>query len=43
MSKDEIEACVKIIDADGSGAISFDEFALWWLAGREGAPDALGS
>ena len=37
-TKEEIDNCVKIIDADGNGQISFDEFALWWIAGREGAP-----
>lgn len=41
--KEEIENCVKIIDSDGNGTINFSEFALWWLAGREGAPDNLGA
>ena len=43
MSKDEIQKCVKIIDADGNGEITFDEFALWWISGREGAPSGLGN
>lgn len=38
MSKEEIDLCVKIIDSNGDNEITFDEFALWWIAGREGAP-----
>ncbi|CDW78300.1 calmodulin-like protein 3 [Stylonychia lemnae] len=43
MSKEEVEQCCKIIDSDGNGQITFDEFALWWIGGREGAPEGLGS
>ena len=43
MTKEEINECVKIIDANGDGEITFDEFANWWIGGREGAPDAFGS
>ena len=43
LNKEEIDQCVKIIDADGNGTISFDEFACWWIAGREGAPDKFNS
>ena len=43
MNKEEIDNCVKIIDADGNGEITFDEFANWWIGGREGAPDGLGN
>jgi len=32
---------MQIIDVDQSGTVSFEEFALWWIAGREGAPDNL--
>lgn len=42
MTKEEIDQCVKIIDANGDNQITFDEFALWWIAGREGAPQGLG-
>jgi hypothetical protein len=42
MTKEEIDLCVKIIDANGDDQITFDEFALWWIAGREGAPQGLG-
>jgi hypothetical protein len=42
LNKDEIDNCVKIIDSDGNGQITFDEFALWWIGGREGAPEGLG-
>lgn len=43
LSKEEIEECVKIIDSDGNGQITFDEFAYWWIGGREGAPEGLGN
>ena len=43
MTKEEIEQCCKIIDSDGNGQITFDEFALWWIGGREGAPEGLGN
>lgn len=41
ISKEEIDECVKIIDTDGNGQITFDEFALWWIAGREGASESF--
>ena len=43
LTKEQIEECVKIIDADGNGEITFDEFAVWWIAGRAGAPEGLGN
>lgn len=43
LTKEEIDECVRIIDSDGNGQITFDEFALWWIGGREGAPDGLGN
>jgi Ca2+-binding EF-hand superfamily protein len=43
MSKNEINKCLKAIDTDGNGQITFDEFASWWIGGREGTPEGFGS
>ncbi len=42
MSQEEIEKCMKDIDTDGSGQVSFDEFAIWFIGGREGTPAGVG-
>ena len=42
LTSEEIDQCLLIIDTDGSGTVSFDEFGLWWIAGRQGAPDRFG-
>lgn len=36
MSEDELRECLQVIDLDGSGAISFEEFAVWFIGGKEG-------
>lgn len=33
---------MKDIDTDGSGEITFDEFAVWFIGGREGTPQGMG-
>lgn len=43
MQKEEIEKCLKCIDANGDGQITFDEFASWWIGGKEGSPAGFGS
>jgi hypothetical protein len=37
MDDEEFQKCLEQIDADGSGTISFDEFAVWFIGGKEGA------
>ena len=42
MTEDELQLCMDVIDADKSGTISFEEFALWFIGGKEGTPNAFG-
>lgn len=39
ISDEELERCAIEIDTDGNGTISFDEFAVWFIGGKEGSPD----
>ena len=31
--KSQVEKCIQAIDVNGDKQITFEEFALWWLAG----------
>ena len=39
ISDEDLDRCAKEIDTDGNGTISFDEFAIWFIGGKEGSPD----
>lgn len=41
MSEEELQKCMDVIDSDGNGTISFDEFALWFIGGKEGTPSGM--
>jgi len=32
----ELDECMKDLDQNKDGKISYDEFAVWWLSGRQG-------
>ncbi len=36
MDADELEECLKDLDMNKDGKISYDEFKKWWLSGRQG-------
>lgn len=42
LTLDQLNLCLKSIDTDKSGTITFDEFAVWWIGGKEGAPENFG-
>ncbi|OQR93150.1 hypothetical protein ACHHYP_02852 [Achlya hypogyna] len=35
LSQDELAAALRLLDKDGDGTISYDEFAAWWARGSE--------
>lgn len=36
LSNDELEECLKDLDQNKDGKISYEEFSAWWLSGRQG-------
>jgi hypothetical protein len=36
LSNDELEECLKDLDQNKDGKISYEEFSRWWLSGRQG-------
>lgn len=36
MDADELEECMKDLDINKDGKISYEEFSKWWLSGRQG-------
>ena len=43
MSKKQAKTAIAAIDRDGSGAIEFDEFAMWWVTTDHGGGDSSSS
>ena len=43
MTKDELSKCIKSIDSNNDGQITFIEFGMWWIGGKEGAPPGFGN
>lgn len=37
----ELEECLKDLDRNHDGKISYDEFSSWWLSGRQGISDTM--
>jgi Ca2+-binding EF-hand superfamily protein len=40
LNKRQVAAAVQAIDRDGSGAIEFDEFAMWWVTSDHGSGES---
>lgn len=43
MDNAELEECLKDLDQNKDGKISFEEFSQWWLSGRQGLTDWMRS
>jgi len=41
LTEEELDNCLTAIDADGNGTITVEEFAEWYLCGKEIKPSLL--